>query len=133
MRFVSTTIAAAAFAVLSSGMALAATPADDLAPVLDACPTNVTIGCAGAVRDFIGTQEPGRDLDQALKTLAAELAYRARNPIVTQVACIELKNGIREAGKAMSLPSPRQQLQELAAGLCTTDRDHDGGYIEVEL
>lgn len=118
MRLISSTVAAAAFALLSTGFATAATSPDE---VLDSCPTSVTLGCAGAVRDFVDANEVGPELNDQLKQLAAELAYRARNPATSLVSCLEIRDGIRVAAEGMSLPAPRASLLQTAAQLCRSD------------
>jgi hypothetical protein len=129
MRFVSTSIAAAAFALLSTGIASAAVTPDE---VLDSCPTSVTIGCSSAVRDFVDANDPGRGLNEMLVKLARELAYRAKSPATSLVSCLEIRDGIRAAAEGVSLASPRSQLRDLAAGLCASDdAESDDGLVEV--
>jgi hypothetical protein len=119
MRFITTTLAASLFAVLSSGFATAAvTPNEVLAPVLSECPLEDRSGCAGAVRDFIASRPADADLNNELVDLVAALRYQAQHPNITIDMCLELAAGMRTAASAVTLPAPQAQIKELAATLC---------------
>jgi hypothetical protein len=119
MRIVKTTLTAALFAVLSTGLASAAvTPAAVLAPVLSECPLEARSGCAGAVRDFIASRPADADLNDELIDLVAALHYQAQHPNITIDMCLELAAGMRTAASAVTLPAPQAQIKSLAATLC---------------
>jgi hypothetical protein len=114
------TLAAAGLALLTIGAAsAAATPSAVLAPVLDACPIEDSAGCADAVAGFIASR-PAETLNEEIVDLVAALAYAADHPNMTPAMCVELQEGIRVAGAAVTLPAPKQTIKATAENLCDT-------------
>jgi hypothetical protein len=126
MRFISTVIATTAFAVLSTGFASAAVSDPRFGAVLDSCPIADQTGCAAAVSEFVSTLPS--DATDEIMALVRVLADQVNQPAMTAAACVELQQGIRAAGRAVSLPAARNEIAQIARELCD-ELDSPNGSI----
>ena len=116
---VNLTLAAAGLALLTIGGASAAvTSSAVITPVLEACPIDESAGCADAVAGFIASRPADAPLNDEIVDLVAALAYAANHPNITPAMCIEIEQGIRVAGAAVTLPAPKQAIRTIADNLC---------------
>lgn len=119
MRQLSLSIAAGLFAVMSGSAFAAVTPAEILSPVLDSCPIADNGDCVTAVQQFIATRSAAEaDLNDELVDLVAALAYAAKNPNITPALCVELEDGIRAAGRALTFSAAKASVKSIADNLC---------------
>lgn len=126
MRFLSTVVATTAFAVLSTGFASAAVSDPRFSTVLDSCPVADQSGCAAAVTGFLSRLPSDATAD--IMALVRVLADQVEDPRMTAAACAELQQGIRAAGRAVSLPATRLEINQIALELCD-ELDSPNGSI----
>lgn len=124
MRLPSTLLAAPLLMLLSAGGASAAVEATTIDAVVSLCPIEARVGsCANAVISFVSAQPAGEARNEDIIDLVSALATAARHPDITPYMCAELEEAILIAGSQVTLPAPRQQIADIASGLCLGEVD----------
>ena len=86
--------------------------------VLEGCPAGAFRSCVPAVQAAVAVFPAGAQRDAELIAASVSLAEIARRPQTPFFTCLDIADGIRVAGRAVTDAASSQALLELADSLC---------------